>query len=97
MLARRWNHANDSDVDIRVVLGDEKWAAMGFGDPDTIHQNGKWVAMVTAFSCLGEKMTGLPIDFQLQQNSHANRIDGGKIRSAVGLTPLRMAQLTPKT
>ncbi len=72
------------DVDVRLMLDDDAYAAMGFGDPDRPHSNMKWVAYTLAFSALGKQMTGLPIDFQIQQTSHANaKNDGG--RSALGI------------
>lgn len=61
------------DVDVRLILTDEKYAEMGFGDPLEAQQNAKWVALVMAFSALGREMTGLPIDFQIQQMSQANK------------------------
>lgn len=60
------------DVDVRLLLPDDEWAAMGFGDPDRVHRNAKWRALTLAWSCYGRELTGLPIDFQLQQQSHAN-------------------------
>ena len=79
------------DVDVRVMLDDEQYEAMGFGDPERPHSNAKWVAWVLAFSALGTAMTGLPIDFQIQQTSHANAKDDGP-RSALGVrTRLRGA------
>lgn len=77
------------DVDVRVILSDEEYESMGLGNPEDSHLNGTWVALCLAFSALGEKMTGLPIDFQLQQMTHANAKNVGQ-RSAIGLTPLRM-------
>lgn len=83
------------DVDVRVLIPDEEWSVMGLGDPDHAHQNGKWVALTLAFSALGKQITGLPIDFQLQQQSWANdkysQKDGCE-RSALIFTPLRMAE-----
>jgi hypothetical protein len=77
------------DVDIRVILPDEEYAAMGLGKPEDDHRNRKWIALCLAFSTLGEKMTGLPIDFQIQQQSLANeKFD--KPRSALGISSLRM-------
>jgi hypothetical protein len=61
------------DVDVRVMLDDNKYAAMGFGDPRRPQENPKWCAYVMAFSELGRKMTGLPIDFQIQQTTQANK------------------------
>jgi hypothetical protein len=85
------------DVDVRIMLDDEKYKAMGFGDPEHPHDNGRWVAYCLAFSELGKRMTGLPIDFQIQQTSHANKLytsKDGHLRSALGMVPLRMAKFT---
>lgn len=75
------------DVDVRLLLDDEAYEAMGFGDPARPHDNPKWVAMTLAFSQLGRSMTGLPIDFQIQQRSHANAENDGP-RSALGVRTL---------
>jgi hypothetical protein len=73
------------DVDVRVMLDDETYAAMGFGDPVYSHHNAKWVAFTLAFSALGREMTGLPVDFQIQQTTRANEQFGGRGgRSALG-------------
>lgn len=77
------------DVDVRLILPDEEYERQGFGDPEQQHHNGKWVAMTLAFSALGKAMTGLPIDFQIQQQTHANKKETG-VRSALGFIPLRM-------
>lgn len=77
------------DVDVRVMLNDEVWTAMGLGDPEHTHRNAKWVALTLAFSALGKAMTGLPVDFQIQQTSHANAAWPDHPRSALGLVPLR--------
>lgn len=61
------------DVDVRLILDDERYEADGYGDPERPHDNARWVAMVKAFSLLGRQMTGLPIDFQIQQRTHANK------------------------
>lgn len=78
------------DVDVRLILSDEDYAAWDFGDPARGPHNGKWASLVMAYSALGRAMTGLPIDFQIQQQSHANeRYDGD--RFALGMVDLRMA------
>lgn len=82
---RRWR-----DVDVRLILSDEKWARYGFGNPDSVFYNERWVAFCLAFSALGKEITGLPIDFQIQQESDANRKYPGN-RSALGRVPLRSA------
>lgn len=75
------------DVDVRVMLEADRYEAMGFGNPHLPQHNAKWVAYAMAFSALGEKMTGLPIDFQIQEINHANKFDDGP-RSALGIMPL---------
>lgn len=61
------------DVDVRIMLDKEQYAAMGFGDPERPHENEKWCAYTMAFSVLGQQITGLPIDFQVQETETANR------------------------
>ncbi len=57
------------DVDVRVIVPDD-WFAEQFGTVDSAHPGGeRWTAMCMAFSALGTKMTGLPIDFQIQPES----------------------------
>lgn len=60
------------DVDVRLMLDDAEWDAQGLGDPDHVHSNAKWRAITLAWSAYGQVLTGLPIDFQLQKQSHAN-------------------------
>jgi hypothetical protein len=78
------------DVDVRVILDDEEYERMGLGNPDQAHHNAKWVALTLAFSALGKAMTGLPIDFQIQQQTNANKDKGP--RSALGIVPLRFVK-----
>lgn len=73
------------DVDLRLILSDEDWAAYGFEGPTAY--NPKWRALCWAFSCLGRSITGLPIDFQIQQMSHANEAHKGP-RMARGIRQL---------
>jgi hypothetical protein len=77
------------DVDVRLMLDDDDWNDMRFGDPNRTHTNAKWVALCLAFSALGKQITGLPIDFQIQKRSLANEMYGGEDRSALGFVPLR--------
>lgn len=49
------------------------------------------MSLVIAFSALGKAMTGLPIDFQIQQASWVNAHYTGE-RSALGLVDLRIAR-----
>ena len=60
------------DVDVRVLIPDDEYAAMGLGEPGFEHNSPRWRAVTLAWSAFGKALTGLPIDFQLQQLSHAN-------------------------
>lgn len=60
------------DVDVRLILDDGEYKRLGFGEPEDQHSNPKWRAMVQVFAAYGRAMTGLPIDFQIQQRSWAN-------------------------
>ncbi len=84
LLGKTWR-----DVDVRLILPDDEYEALGFGDPQHAHFNGKWVSLCLAYSALGKAMTGLPIDFQIQQQTDANERYKGR-RSAIGFVPLRM-------
>lgn len=82
------------DVDVRLILPDEEYRAQGFGDPAKCGDNGRWRAMCWAFSELGRVMTGLPIDFQIQGQTHANKAYD-EARSALGCIPLRRQEPCP--
>lgn len=77
------------DVDVRLILSDEEYERLGLGDPHNPHQNEKWISLVLAYSALGRQMTGLPIDFQIQQRTLANE-QYDEERSALGIVPLRL-------
>jgi|SRR6185437_4490979 len=72
------------DVDVRVILSDAEYEAWGFGDPEHTHCNARWVSLTLAFSALGRHMTGLPIDFQIQQQTRANAMYKG-VRNALSI------------
>lgn len=66
-------HTKDwRDVDVRLILPDEEFAAR-FGSNQSAETNPKLAAVTLAFAALGEQMTGLPIDFQIQPESWANQ------------------------
>ena len=60
------------DVDVRLIISDGEYKQMGLGDPKYPRENKKMRALCEAFSELGKAMTGLPIDFQIQQRTWAN-------------------------
>lgn len=79
------------DVDVRLILDDKTYKAMGLGDPKRGPHNGKWAALCAAFAALGREMTGLPVDFQIQQRTYANKKYKGA-RMAIGLVQLRIKE-----
>lgn len=85
--SKRWR-----DVDVRLILPDAEFEAR-FGPSKSAATNTKLAAITLAFSALGERMTGLPIDFQIQPESHANRAYGDRPRSA--LLQVRPAEEAP--
>lgn len=60
------------DVDVRVILSDEDYARVVGKLESPPILNKRWSAMCLAFSVLGKEMTGLPIDFQIDQQTDAN-------------------------
>lgn len=65
------------DVDVRLILADDEYESQ-FGVLTRPYcLNPRWNAMCLAFSALGERMTGLPIDFQIQQRTEANECNSG--------------------
>jgi hypothetical protein len=70
------------DVDVRLILPDDEFEEL-FGDPRSAETNTKLAAVTLAFAALGKEMTGLPIDFQIQPQAHANKVYGGRPRSAL--------------
>ncbi len=83
VMGKQWR-----DVDVRLLIPDEDYERMGLGDPAHPHENAKWVSLVMAYSALGKAMTGLPVDFQIQQQSYANERysqTDGCVRSAMGV------------
>lgn len=62
------------DIDVRVLLPDEEFEAQFGSGPNALFalSNPKLAAVTLAFSVLGQQMTGLPIDFQIQPVTWAN-------------------------
>jgi hypothetical protein len=92
VMSKQWR-----DVDVRLILDDAEFDAL-FGEGASERTHGfemipKWCALNMAFSALGERMTGLPIDFQIQPQTWANerhsheavkqRGEGHSVRSAL--------------
>lgn len=80
------------DVDVRLILPDNEFDVV-FGTNRNAEVNRKLAAITLAFAALGKEMTGLPIDFQIQRQTDANKLYPGK-RSA--LIELAGAPSTPE-
>ncbi len=83
---------NHRDIDVRLILPDEEYEILlgPKADPRGEHRNGKWVSLCMAYAALGKQMTGLPIDFQIQQMTYANNHSIGEPRSMLGGVALRI-------
>jgi len=80
------------DVDVRLILPDDEFAER-FGDIFRSSETDPKLAAITlAFAALGKAMTGLPIDFQIQPQSHANKLYPNKRSALVEVLP---ADTTP--
>ncbi|SHN20580.1 hypothetical protein [Cryptosporangium aurantiacum] len=74
------------DVDVRLILPDDEFAAM-FGEIQSAEVNVKLAAVSLAFAALGQAMTGLPIDFQIQPQTHANEKHPGRRNALIEYRP----------
>ena len=60
------------DVDVRLILPDDEFTDR-FGKDVDNQTNPRLAAITLAFATLGKAMTGLPIDFQIQSQTWANK------------------------
>ena len=60
------------DVDVRLILDDDRFAALFPGFANARHIDAWWSLLCAALSELGRARTGLPIDFQIQSMTEAN-------------------------
>ena len=70
------------DVDVRLIMPDDEFVQR-FGSIHASHVDPRFAAVTLAFSALGSQMTGLPIDFQIQSQTHANAKYGDQPRGAL--------------
>lgn len=70
------------DVDVRLILPDDEFARR-FGSVHASYADPVLASVTLAFNALGQQMTGLPIDFQIQTMTHANGEYGDQSRSAL--------------
>lgn len=78
LVGKQWR-----DVDVRLILEDDEYERVigKLENPPIL--NHRWAAFSLAFSILGKQMTGLPIDFQIDQQTEVNARTVGKPRSAL--------------
>jgi hypothetical protein len=72
------------------MLSKEDMERMGLND------KGRWTAMCLAFSALGKQITGLNIDFQIQEHDTALEMFSGEPRVPLGLVALRYSDARQK-
>lgn len=68
-----------SDVDVRLILTDKKYDRL-FGKQSA----GFRTVLDLAFSAWLSQQTGLPVDFQIQRMTEANKNHAGKQRNPLG-------------
>ena len=73
------------DVDVRFIMPDERFAALFPKAGQCWEQDARWLLLTVSISERLSKVTGLPIDFQIQPQTHANERHKG-MRSSIGLT-----------
>jgi len=66
------------DVDVRLMLDDEEFAA-------ACPTLARWELLCLAISAYLRERTGLPVDFQIQRTREANKRYGGQVRNPVGM------------
>jgi hypothetical protein len=72
------------DVDIRFIMADEEFATLFPDAGGHWEQDARWLLMTISISERMSRLTGLPVDFQFQPQTHANEIHKG-VRHAIGV------------
>ncbi len=72
------------DVDVRQIMSDDDFAQLFPKAGQHWEHDTRWLLLTTCISDRLQKLTGLPIDFQFQPQTHANAVHIGK-RYALGL------------
>jgi hypothetical protein len=72
------------DVDVRMIMSDAKFAETFPDAGDHWEHDARWLLLTVAISERLSKLTGLPIDFQFQPQTHANKHHKGP-RNAIGM------------
>jgi hypothetical protein len=63
------------DVDVRMIMGDEEFAAVfpDAGAEGHWEHDPRWLLLTVAISARLSALSGLPVDFQFQPQTHANK------------------------
>lgn len=74
------------DIDVRLILGDDEFdhEFPGTRENGTWEFDPKWLLLTVSLSSWLHQQTGLPVDFQIQPQTHANERHAGQ-RNPVGL------------
>jgi hypothetical protein len=72
------------DVDVRYIMADDEFAKLFPAAGQHWENDPRWLLLTVSISQWLAKMTGLPVDFQFQPQTHANERHKGP-RSALGL------------
>ena len=76
------------DIDVRYIMDDEAFYRE-FPAVDrkasTWEFDPKWILITSGIAEHLRNATGLPVDFQIQPQTHANKVHGGKRRHPLGL------------
>jgi len=79
------------DVDVRCILDDAAFAALFPQAAQSWEQDTRWLLLTVSISAWLSKQSGLPVDFQFQPATHANKVHAGQ-RHAIGLSCMRFAK-----
>jgi hypothetical protein len=72
------------DVDVRYIMADDEFAALFPNAGESWEHDARWLLLTVSISDWLKKVTGLPVDFQFQPQTHANERHKG-VRHALGL------------
>jgi hypothetical protein len=73
------------DVDLRMMFRDEDFAKLFPDAGEHWEHDSRWLLLTSAISAWLSQRSGLPVDFQFQPMTWANKKFEGKIRYAVGI------------
>ena len=83
--------ADRRDIDVRLIMEDEEFAREFPRAGRNWEHDPKWLLLTVSIAAHLSRATGLPVDFQIQPQTHANERHSGP-RHALGM---RFATLTP--